>query len=307
MNIFLTGATGFIGSNFLKAALAAGHAVVALRRSGSYPVIPIPETDRLIWVDGELTTFLDGRDLEVLQISDVSSSVFVHLAAAGVNQEHASWEVCFETNVHQSLGLWRRAASLGIRKIVLCGSCFEYGLSGESYEFIPPTAPLMPTGPYHASKAAATMAAIALAVYEKIELAVLRPFHVFGEGEGLYRFWPTLRKAALAGDDFPMTLGEQVRDFVPVETVAEFFLREIQSMVGDSQTISPSTPSGINTHNRSQSFRIVNVGTGHPQSLREFAQHWWKHWNAKGKILFGAIPYRPNEVMRYVPQIYDYQ
>ena len=49
--IFLTGSTGFVGSHFLKAALAAGHEVVALRFPGTSPVIPIPESDRLTWVE----------------------------------------------------------------------------------------------------------------------------------------------------------------------------------------------------------------------------------------------------------------
>ena len=56
--------------------------------------------------------------------------------------------------------------------------------------FIPTDAPLEPTGPYHASKAAATMAALGLAVDRKLSLSVLRPFHVFGEGEEETRFWP---------------------------------------------------------------------------------------------------------------------
>ena len=40
MRIFLTGGTGFIGSYFLKLALAAGHEIVALRLPGTVPVVP---------------------------------------------------------------------------------------------------------------------------------------------------------------------------------------------------------------------------------------------------------------------------
>jgi len=30
---------------------------------------------------------------------------------------------------------------------------------------------------------------------------------------------------------------------------------------------------------------------------------WWKEWSATGKLLVGEVPYRKNEVMRYVPKI----
>jgi nucleoside-diphosphate-sugar epimerase len=151
---------------------------------------------------------------------------------------------------------------------------------------IPTTAPLEPTGPYHASKAAATVAALALAHMDKRECAILRPFHVYGEGEDATRFWPSLRTAALEGQDYPMTQGEQVRDFVAVEDVAARFLD-----VAINSNLKPGNP------------EIHNIGSGKPQTLRAFAEQWWNKWEARGKLLFGAIPYRENEVMRYVPQL----
>ena len=47
-----------------------------------------------------------------------------------------------------------------------------------------------------------------------MRLSIHRIFQVFGEGEHETRFWPSLHRAAQAGDDFEMTLGEQVRDFI---------------------------------------------------------------------------------------------
>jgi len=130
------------------------------------------------------------------------------------------------------------------------------------------------------------MAVLALAMEQQLELIVLRPFHIFGEGQHESNFWPSLRKAALAGEDFPMTAGEQVRDFVPAEKVADVFVAAL-----------------ARTDLRAGEPKIENVGTGKPQTLRAFAEHWWKHWNAKGKLKIGTVPYHPNEVMRYVPEI----
>jgi nucleoside-diphosphate-sugar epimerase len=276
MKIFVTGGTGFIGGHFLKQALAAGHSVVALRRAGGKTSIPLPQEP--VWLKGNL----DDDWSEKLS----QCRALVHLAAVGVSPQKADWDELFDVNVRQSLNLWRQAAKADVKRFVICGSCFEYGKSGERYESIPVDAPLEPTHAYAASKAAATMAAFALAIENKIELLVLRPFHVFGEGQHESNFWPSLRKAALAGEDFPMTAGEQVRDFISAEKVADIFvaaLARTDLLAGEP--------------------KIENIGTGKPQTLRTFAEFWWKQWNATGKLKIGAVPYRPNEVMRYVPEI----
>jgi hypothetical protein len=48
---------------------------------------------------------------------------------------------------------------------------------------------------------------------------------------------------------------------------------------------------------------VRNVGSGRPTRIADFARHWWKLFEAKGTLQVGALPYRPNEVMRYVPLI----
>jgi nucleoside-diphosphate-sugar epimerase len=277
MRIFTTGATGFIGGHFVRAALAKGHDVLALRRDGSASRVSLPQEPQ--WVIGDLRT--DCR--AVLS----GCEVLVHFAAVGMdNTAGADWEECFRVNVRDSRFFWEQAIDSGVKHLVICGSCYEYGRSGASYAFIPPNAPLFPTGDYHASKAAATMAAMALATVRKTSLSVLRPFHVFGEGASTNSFWTGLKHAAENGEDFAMTQGEQVFDFTPVEEVAERFLHFCEKL--------PALPRGI---------RMANVGSGSPQKLSLFAEHWWNAFSARGALKFGAIPYRKNETMRMVPAL----
>ena len=276
MRILVTGATGFIGSHFANTAIAAGHDVLGLRRPGSAPRVSVSSAVR--WLDKALA------DVKATDCEDMD--VLVHFAAAGVSPAAATWQGCFRANVTDSLTAWTAALRGGVKRYVICGTCFEYGASGARYDAIPPSAPLEPTGPYHASKAAATMAALALAHQERVAVAVLRPFHVFGEGEEMSRLWPSLRSAAVAGVDYPMTPGEQIRDFVPVEDVAAAFL--------DVCVNRPLTPGRPEVH---------NVGTGRPVTILAFAEHWWRTWGAKGRLLPGAIPYRAGEVMRYAPEL----
>ena len=112
----------------------------------------------------------------------------------------------------------------------------------------------------------------------------MRLFQVYGEGEQESRLWPSMRRAALEGRDFPMSLGEQVRDFVDVMEVAKVLVSGL-----DFTDTKPGTA------------RIHNLGTGKAQTLREFSEYWWQRWDARGKLCIGALPYRKNELMRLVP------
>jgi len=276
MKIFLTGGTGFIGSHFINAAHAAGHHVIALRRNASSAVIALDrEPD---WFTGEL-----GDDLSQC-MSD--SDALVHLASSGVSPKPADWESCIQFNVLSSTLLIERAISAGINNFVVAGSFAEYGNAGLRYDYIPADSPLEPIGPYASSKAAASVAISGLCRQAGVKLSYLRIFSAFGEGQYCENLWPSLRRAALSGEDFSMTPGEQIRDFIPVENVAD----EIVAAIDDNQI-------------RDESILFRNVGSGEAKSILAFSSHYWKEWGAKGELKVGALPYRDNEVMRFVPDV----
>lgn len=275
MKIVLTGGTGFIGSHFLKQALAEGHTVLAIRRSPtSQPRIHLDQEP--IWIDGQLDD-ISSEELEGYE-------VLVHLAAHSVQYPFDTLTNCLRWNLTAVLELFERSRQAGIKRFIVAGSCFEYGRSGERYSEIPSDAPLEPTNSYAASKAAASIALRQWAEEHQLTLEILRVFHVYGEGEAETRFWPSLKRAALAGENFPMTKGEQIRDFQPVEAVASAFLRR-----------------AIDTTS-SHNCLIHNLGSETPMSIEEFARTWWSTWNARGCLLVGDLPYREAEVMRYVPK-----
>ena len=176
-----------------------------------------------------------------------------------------------------------QARLAGIQRFIVAGSCFEYGRSGENYNVIPSNAPLEPTNSYAASKAAASIALCQWAEQHQVSLEILRVFHVFGEGEMESRLWPLIKRAAQDGQDFPMTEGMQIRDFLSVEDAASIFLARVE------------------TETQFLGSNVYNIGSGKSQTIRNFAEFWWHTWAAKGKLLFGAMPYRQHEVMSYVP------
>jgi len=278
MRVFVTGGTGFIGSHFLKKALANGHDLVCLRRPGSQTKIPLDGEPR--WVEGSLDDDL-SKEME-------GCDVFLHLASHSTNVPYDSLENCLYWNLTASLQMMQNAREIGIKKFIVTGTAFEYGHSGERYDSIPVSANLEPSNSYSASKAAASMAFYQWSIEHKLKLQYFRLFQVFGEGESDNRLWPSLKKAAISGEDVDMTKGEQIRDFIPVEDVA---CKLVQALKFE------------NTEFGKPSFK--NVGTGKPSSIKEFSEFWWKKWGAEGQLNFGSIPYRNNEVMIYVPELGD--
>lgn len=277
MRLFVTGGTGFIGSHFVEQALAIGCEVTVLRRSpSSRPRIPLSAEPR--WLD---------KGMDQLAAEDFAGcEVLVHLAAHTPNVPYDTLERCLHWNLTVPLAMLRAAHAAGVQRYVVAGTCFEYGRSGERFEFIPAVAPLEATLSYPASKAAASIAFAAFAAETGVQLTIERLFQVFGEGEAPNRLWPSLRSAALAGDDLPLTAGEQVRDFMHVEDVASRLL-----VACADESVVPGRA------------LIRNLGSGRPQSIREFAEHWWQQWGATGELQFGVVPYRAGEVMRYVPLV----
>ena len=278
MKVLLTGATGFIGSYFTEKALNNGHEVIALKRSNKSKTV-IKLTKQPKWLVKDLSEITEN------DLKDIS--VVVHFAAHSANVPYDKMENCIKNNVIYPLNLVEKAINVNVKNFVIAGSCFEYGDIGEKYKYIPIDAPLIPKHTYPTSKAMGSLLFKQLSYHHKINVIYNRIFQVYGEGEFENRLWPSLKKAASKNEDFDMTNGEQIRDFIHVNDVAEFFYQDCMNII----------------HQKKHEMKIQHVGTGNPMTIRQFAEKWWKKWNSKGKLNFGVIPYRKNEVMRFVPEI----
>jgi UDP-glucose 4-epimerase len=277
MKLLVTGGTGFIGSHVIAAGLDDGHEVLALLRTPcSKPAIMLPEEPK--WITGSYDELRhdDLRGVDAL----------LHLASAGVSPKHATWEDLIDTNVAGSLKLYRIALDSGVKRYVVSGTCYEYGNSARRYNPIPPDAPLEPISPYAASKAAGYHLARAFAIEHELKLVYGRIFSAYGEGQYIENFWPSLRKAALNNEDFPMTSGRSSYDFIPVRSVARHLLEAC---------IRPDVVSG--------SPLVVNIGTGKSSTLIAFAEKQWEQLNARGRILQGFLPDRSDDIDHYAADI----
>ncbi len=216
MQIFVTGATGFIGSHFVECALAAGHTVVGLYRSESARHKAIADRLRHLGATlhrGDLlepATF--ARHLE-------GADCVCHFAAAF--REAEADEVFFERiNVRGTINVLQAAVRAKVRRFVHCSTA---GIHGQrSSELIDEHAPLDPWNVYERSKAAAEQQLVTLAAEAGMEYVILRPTAVYGPGdERLAKLFRSVAKGR-----FPLFgSGQGCRHMVYVTDLADAFLR----------------------------------------------------------------------------------
>ena len=276
MNIFITGATGFIGSHLISYLRKTKHKIFALTRCN----LNNKEIHRqeVVWIK---------KKLQDLQKNDLKGiDVVIHLASVGVSPQKATEKELVDININASLNLLKLANDSGIKRFVTTGSSLEYGREAEKWDKIPPFAKLDPITPYALSKANSFKLIDEFARRNSIEVFYGRIFSAYGPRQFQKNFWPSLYSAAINGEDFSMTSGEQIRDFIFVEKVAYHLSHA--AMRSDMVQGEPL---------------IVNIASGIGMKLSDFAINEWGRLGAHGKLKIGDIPCRENEIKRQVADI----
>jgi dihydroflavonol-4-reductase len=205
--VFLTGASGFIGSHVLRALVAAGYRVRALRREGSLPVPPLPGVSTV------------GGDLACpgpLAREMAGCRYLVHVAALYSFAPGRRREIA-RINVLGTAGLLEAARIAGVERAVVTSSSVAVGPARDG---IPASetqwAPEEPnTSAYHRSKIEGERAALAA----RVPSVLLLPTMPVGPGD--WKPTPTGKTIVdfMRGRIFA-SLGGGV-NVVPVEDVAQ--------------------------------------------------------------------------------------
>lgn len=260
MTIVLTGATGFVGRQILRALLSRGLCVRVLVRD---PTKLIDEGN--------------NSGVEVVHIDDLFTEPTARLerSLAGADTLiHAAWYAepgTYLTSVRNldcmkgSLELARTFSDVGGKRIVGLGSCAEYDLSEGVVSL---DTPLAPNTLYAACKASTFQVLRQLAFDRGVSFAWCRLFYLHGEGEDERRLVPYLRKQLAAGEEVLLTRGEQVRDFLDV--------REAGQIVADVAFSDQQGP--------------VNVCSGRGVTVRQLAESIADEFGRRDLLRFGARP-----------------
>lgn len=223
-NVFVTGATGFIGAQVTKQLVEQGARVVCLQRDGvgANTLDLFDLRRRATVIQGALEDYaLLERILNEYEIEAV-----FHLAAqAIVGAANRSPLSTFETNIRGTYFLLEACrVTKSVSRVVVASSDKAYG----SHENLPYTEEFQLNGlyPYDASKVCTDVIARSYAHAYDLPVAVTRFANVYGPGDtNLSRIIPSTILSVLKNEaPIIRSDGTPVREFVYVDDVARGYL-----------------------------------------------------------------------------------
>lgn len=253
--IVVTGAAGFIGRRTV-ARLAQKAAIVALDR------MPNPGG----WAGGVEYRQMDlDREMPAFE----GNWILIHLAWSLDRANVAAQQESLQTFA-------RLLGQEGLAGVVGLGSAEEYGeLEGRLREDMAPGQKL---SAYGQAKHAADQALEAWARGAGRKAVWLRPFVVYGPGQGGNMAIPFALRCARERSPGDFSEGSQFRDFVHVDDVAEGIAAATLGL--------PAMKSA---------FAVCNLGRGEPVRLRDVLERIAVQTNSQDLFRFGARPMRPGE------------
>jgi len=244
----VTGGTGFLGSVLVEHLLAQGVETICLVRSrAAADPRKLPKGVRTIEATSSQASQLKTK------LASVSADVIFHLASYGVRQNDRDSQQLIEGNIGILTGLLEATADWPLRRFVHTGSCSEYGLPERENVPIAESQPLRPTSLYGSAKASSVLFGTALALRLNVPFVTLRLFGVFGPHEAPDRLIPYLIARLRRDETVDLTPGEQIRDLLYEDDVAEAFIAAADAI-------------GM------KSGEAYNVCCGRPTRIREVGQ-----------------------------------
>jgi nucleoside-diphosphate-sugar epimerase len=176
VKIFLTGATGFIGSHFLKHCLAAGHTMTCSVRSAKQ-ADDIRALGASPW-EGDL------QNQDELGLTLAGYDVLIH--AAGCRDLTATADLLFQSNVRLTQTLVDAARAAKIAQFIYISAASIIMSKPATLFNVTESAPITPQAylPYTRSKAIAEASVLA-APQTAMRVVVLRPSFVWGKGDSI--------------------------------------------------------------------------------------------------------------------------
>jgi nucleoside-diphosphate-sugar epimerase len=207
--ILLTGATGFVGRQVLKALLEEECVIQCVVSPGREAGLPVSQKIMSPVFTKDL--FQEGFSWWKNVFQGIDTIVHVAWYA-----EPGKYQLSMKNLdcLAGTLRLAQAAAEVGVRRFIGVGTCFEYQLSSAKL-FV--ESPLGPTSPYAAAKASTYLTLSNCLPMHGVGFAWCRLFYLYGVGEDSRRLVPSIRNALSHGQEVALTSGTQVRDFLDVQ------------------------------------------------------------------------------------------
>jgi len=269
MKVLVTGGTGFIGRHVVTCLLARGHSVTVLARDPA-KLETMPWRDSIAFVASDITQ--DPPRHEQLGRPDA----VMHLAWTGLPNYTSLHH--FEDNLPAAYHFLKALVGGGVNHVLVAGTCFEYGLRNG---VLSETLPAQPVNAYALAKDTLRrfLEELRREQTDRFVLQWARLFYMYGPGQNPKSLLAQLDAAISAGaTEFPMSSGEQLRDYLPVDTVAESLATLLEHPQLDG---------------------ITNICSGTPISVRRLVEEHLARQGAHLTLRLGRYPYAPCEPLAF--------
>lgn len=270
MKVLVTGATGFIGNHVLNTILKYNKYDVIATSINS-----IEDAKNFLWYKD-----VDYISLDLNKPVDNYFKVFkepdtlIHLSWEGLPNFKDLYH--FERNVIYNYNFLKNMIKNGLKNLNVIGTCLEYGLQeGRLSEHLQ-TKPVIA---YALGKDTLRKFIEELNKFFKFNFKWIRLFYMYGEGQSPKSILPQLNKALDNNDEvFNMSGGEQLRDYLSIEKVAEYIIKiSLQEKV----------------------LGIINCCSGEPISIRKLVENHIEKRGKSIKLNLGYYPYPNYEPMTF--------
>ena len=266
MKIAITGATGFIGRHVRSVLVKTDHVVVLVVRNVK-KVGDRAANEEIVVAD------LSQARTDWFELFGKPDAV-LHLAWGGLSNYMDSYHV--DVELPMQLKFLQSLIDSGLKKLVVAGTCYEYGLSSGA---ISESQMTNPNTPYGIAKDSLRKALFEIRSKKDFELTWARVFYPYGEGQSENSIYSQLTKAISSDEkEFAMGSGVQMLDFIQVTRVA----KALRTFVTETKGVG-----------------LINVGSGEPQSVIEFVKKLIYHFESNIVPRVGAVADREYESLSF--------
>lgn len=268
MRVLVTGATGFIGAHLITHLLQRGHEVIALARCRERAAA-MPWIGQVRFVEFDIQRDAVG----ILTDMPIPDAV-AHLAWQGLPNYGELFH--YEHNLPADYRFLKDMLALGVRQLLVTGTCFEYGMQSGC---LAEDGATDPGNPYALAKDTLRRFLQQLQKKQPFLLQWARMFYLHGPGQNAKSILSQLDAALDDGQTtFNMSGGEQLRDYLSVEQASLYLASLIES---------------------AEDTGVINVCSGKPITIRRLVE---EHMSKRGKSLtlnLGHYPYSSFEPMAF--------
>lgn len=263
--VIVSGATGFVGQHLVPLLLDNNYQVVATARDAK-------KAAQFDWYK-DVQFIASDFHKENQEIEVEYGAGLIHLAWQGLPNYKSLFH--FEENLPLNYRFVKSLVLSGVRQVLITGTCFEYGFQSGP---IASTTATLPSNPYAVAKDSLRQQLEFLCKEHPFCFQWARLFYMYGKGQNSKSVLSQLNTAINNNDaTFNMSGGEQLRDYLPIEAVAQqLFDLYVSSKAG-----------------------TYNVCSGNPLSVRRLVEDRIRERRSNIKPNLGYYPYPDHEPMAF--------